>query len=128
VLARQLPDQAIAAVLNRSGKVTAHGATWTRSHVCGLRNHNDIPVYRDGERAERGEVTLDEAAELLKVSRSTTPRLINSGVLPARQLCTGAPWIIRLADLQHDAVQREAGARRSRRPSPHNPLQNSLSL
>jgi hypothetical protein len=29
VLARQLPDMAIAAILNRSGKLTGRGATWT---------------------------------------------------------------------------------------------------
>ncbi len=58
VLARQLPDSAIAAILNRSGKRTGRGSTWTRTHVCGLRNTNGIAVYRDGERAERGEVTL----------------------------------------------------------------------
>jgi DNA invertase Pin-like site-specific DNA recombinase len=128
VLARQLPDNAIAAILNRSGKPTAHGATWTRTHVCGLRNTHGIPVYRDGERAERGEVTLDDAAETLKVSRATAYRMVTSGVLPAQHLCAGAPWIIRLVDLQQDAVRSDAEARRSRRPISENPLQNSLAL
>ncbi len=54
VLARQLPDHAIAAILNRSGKLTGRGAAWTRAHVCGLRNTNDIPIYREAERVERG--------------------------------------------------------------------------
>ncbi len=128
VLARQLPDMAIAAILNRSGKLTGHGATWTRTHVRGLRNTNGIPVYREGERAERGDVTLDEAADILKVSRATVHRMVRAGVLPAQQLCTGAPWIIRLADLRDDAVCRDAAARRSRRPVSQNPLQNSLVL
>jgi len=44
VLARQLPDNAIAAILNRSGKTTAHGASWTRTHVRGLRNTHGIAV------------------------------------------------------------------------------------
>jgi DNA invertase Pin-like site-specific DNA recombinase len=128
VLARQLPDMAIAAILNRSGKLTGHGATWTRTHVRGLRNINGIATYREGERAERGEVTLDEAADILKVSRATAYRMVVTGVLPAQQLCAGAPWIIRLADLQQDAVHRDAEARRSRRPRSQNPLQNSLAL
>src|SRR5580658_181615 len=128
VLARQLPDMAIAAILNRSGKLTGRGATWTRTHVCGLRNTNGIPIYCEGERADRGEVTLDEAADMLKVSRATAYRMVSTGVLPAQQLCTGAPWIIRLADLQQDAVRRDAEARRSRRPISQNPLQNSLAL
>src|SRR6185312_15663517 len=116
VLARQLPDMAIAAILNRSGKRTAHGASWTRMHVCALRNTHGIPIYRDGERVERGEATLDEAADVLKVSRATAYRMITSGILPAQQLCNGAPWIIRQSDLQQDAVRCEADARRSRRP------------
>ena len=128
VLARQLPDNAIAAILNRCGKVSAHGAAWTRTHVRGLRNSHGIPVYREGERAERGEVTLDEAAEILKVSRATAYRMVIGGVLPAQQLCAGAPWIVRLADLQLDAVRRDAEARRTRRPISHDPLQNSLGL
>lgn len=127
-LARQLPDTAIAAVLNRSGKLTAHGSSWMRTHVCGLRKTNAIAVYRDGERAERGEVTLDEAADILKVSRATAYRMVNSGALPAQQLCGGAPWIIQLSDLDKDAVRREADARRSRRPISHDPRQNFLSL
>ena len=62
VLARQMPDQAIAAVLNRAGKRTGRGNSWTRARVCVLRNHRRIPPYREGERAERGELTLEEAA------------------------------------------------------------------
>jgi DNA invertase Pin-like site-specific DNA recombinase len=128
VLARQLPDLAIAAILNRSGKLTGRGATWNRSNVCGLRNTNGIPIYREGERAERGEVTLDEAADVLSVSRATAWRMVSSGVLPARQLCTGTPWIIQLADLRRDDVRRDAAARRSRRPVSRSPLQNSFAL
>ncbi len=129
VLARQLPDTAIAAILNRSGKLTAHGATWTRMHVCSLRRAHGLPVYREGERAERGEATLDEAADILKVSRTTIYRMITSGGLPAQHLCAGAPWIIQLADLKSDAVRLDAEARRrSRRPISHDPLQNSLAL
>ncbi|WP_445222827.1 helix-turn-helix domain-containing protein (plasmid) [Bradyrhizobium sp. Pa8] len=121
-------DTAIAAILNRSGKLTAHGASWTRSHVCRLRSTNGIPVYREGERAERAEVTLDEAADILRVSRTTAYRMISSGTLPARQLCGGAPWIIQLADLQRDAVCREADARRSRRPISRDPCSPSALL
>jgi excisionase family DNA binding protein len=128
VLARQLPDHTIAAILNRSSKVTGHGAAWTRAHVCGLRNTHGIPVYQEGERSERGEITLDEAADILNVSRATVYRLITSGVVPAQQLCSGAPLIIRLGDVQKDGVRREADARRRRRPISETPLQEPLDL
>lgn len=77
VLARQMPDQSIAAVLNRAGKSTGRGNSWTRTRVCGLRKTRGIAPYRDGERLERGEATLDEAATILKISPSTTRRMIN---------------------------------------------------
>jgi len=126
VLARQLPDKAIAPVLNRAGKTTGRGNGWTQSRVCSLRNHNAIPTYREGERQERGEVTLDEAAAILSVSPSTVRRLINDGQLSANQLCKGAPWIIRAVDLERSDVKRAAAARRLRRPPSDNPMQKTL--
>jgi excisionase family DNA binding protein len=126
VLARQMPDKAIASVLNRAGKTTGRGNGWTQSRVCSLRNHNAIPTYREGERQGRGEVTLDEAAAALSVSPSTVRRLIKDGQLAANQFCKGAPWIIRAADLDRDDVQGAATARRLRRPPSSNPLQKTL--
>ena len=128
VLARQMPDRSIASLLNRSGKKTGRGNSWTAGRVCALRTYHRIPVYREGERAERDEVTLDEAAAALKVSPSTVRRLIAEGVLPASQLCKGAPWVINSADLNHDEVKNEADARRLRRPSSHNPNQITMQL
>ena len=128
VLARQMPDKAIASVLNRAGKTTGRGNGWTKSRVCSLRSHNDIAAYREGERRERGEVTLDEAAAALSVSQSTVRRLIKDSQLAASQLCKGAPWIIKAADLERPDVKRAAAARRLRRPPPGNPQQKELEL
>ena len=128
VLARQMPDKAIASVLNRVGKTTGRGNGWTQSRVCSLRSHNGIATYREGERRERGEVTLDEAATALLVSPSTVRRLIKDGQLAATQLCKGAPWIIRAADLERSEVKSAATARRLRRPQSGNPLQKVLEL
>jgi excisionase family DNA binding protein len=96
--------------------------------VCSLRSHNAIPTYREGERRERGEVTLDEAAAALSVSPSTVRRLIKDGQLSANQLCKGTPWIIRAADLDRSDVKGAATARRLRRPPSSNPLQKTLEL
>lgn len=128
VLARQMPDQAIAAVLNRAGKKTGKGNGWTRSRVCFLRNHRRIPPYREGERAERGELTLEEAAKTLHVSEATVRRLIKEKALEAHQLCKGAPWVIRFSDLESEDVKRAADARRSRRPPSGEPRQNTLAF
>ena len=115
-LARQMPDRAIAAVLNRGGLSTGKGNSWTRSRVASLRGHNAIAVYREGERAERGEATLEEAAEALSVSPATVRRLIADSVLAASQQCKGAPYVIRTADLQRSEVVNEATRRRKRSP------------
>ena len=128
VLARQMPDKAIAAVLNRAGKSTGRGNSWTRGRVCSLRNQQTIEPYREGERAERGEATLDEAAEVLNVSASTVRRLIEDGTLPARQLCKGAPWVILSNDLDRHEVKQAAQARRLRRPPSGNPQQKELEI
>jgi excisionase family DNA binding protein len=117
-LARQMPDGKVAAVLNRSGRATSHGYSWTRGRICSLRRQYEIAIYRDGERAERGEATLEEAAAALALSKSTIRRLIVEGSLPAAQHCKGAPWIIQQADLERAEIRRQADARRSRRPPP----------
>src|SRR5271165_5685045 len=82
--------------------------------------------YREGERAERGEVTLNEAAAALSVSPSTILRMLRDGTLPAQQFCKGAPWIIRAQDLERENVHRETEARRSRWPSSRNPCQKTF--
>lgn len=128
VLARQVPDKAIAAILNRSGKATGRGNGWTRSRVNSLRNHRSIPAYREGERAERGEVTLEEAAGVLNLSEATVRRLIQEKVLPATQYCKGAPWVIHSADLEGEAVKRAADARRLRHPPSGDRRQNTLAF
>jgi excisionase family DNA binding protein len=128
VLARQVPDKAIAAILNRSGKATGRGNGWTRSRVNSLRNHRGIPAYCEGERAERGEVTLEEAAGILNLSEATVRRLIQEKALPATQYCKGAPWVIRAVDLEGEAVKRAADARRLRHPPSGDRRQNTLAF
>jgi hypothetical protein len=124
-LARLQPDASTAALLNRMGKRTAKGHTWTMASVRVFRNDNGIAVYRDGERAERGEVNLEEAAQLLQVSSMSVLRLIQRKILSAQQPCVGAPWTIRRVDLESAAVQ-EAVRLGQRTALTANPDQNSL--
>ena len=98
-LARQQSDGAIAAMLNRLGKKTGRGNTWTQARVRSYRNGHGIAVHRPGEMAERGELTLTEAAERLGVSTMTVLRLIGDGTISASQVCKGAPWAIPEAQL-----------------------------
>jgi hypothetical protein len=96
--------------------------------VSSLRHNQDIAPYREGERSERGEVTVNEAASALAVSPSTVRRMISHGVLPAQHHCEGAPWVVCLHDLNRKDVHSEAERRRSRRPLSRDPYQRSLDL
>lgn len=104
-LARLAPDKSIAAILNRLGIHTAKGHTWNQQRITTFRNDHQIAVYRDGERAERGELNLQEAVARLGVSKMTVIRLIRDNLLPAKQTCIGAPYVIREADLDLPAVR-----------------------
>ena len=98
-LALQMPDMAIAALLNRLGRRTSKGNTWKESNVRSFRHKRGIPVYRESERRARNEMTLSEAAAALQSNPQKVRRLIKNGDLPARQLCKGAPWIISATDV-----------------------------
>jgi len=126
-LARQLNDGGIAALLNRIGHRTAKGLTWTEMRVRSFRCDHDIAVYKIGEREERGELTLEQAAEALGTSKMTVLRLISAGSLAAWQACKGSPWVIRSDDLQRSEV-RAAVIAPSGGPLPEDPQQISLEL
>ncbi len=98
-LARLMPDRQIARLLNRTRVETGHGNAWTQERVRGFRNHHDIAVFRDGEWAERGEITLEAAAKLIGVCNMTALRMLRRGNIKGRQACAGAPWVIRAEDL-----------------------------
>lgn len=114
-LARLMPDKDIASLLNRAGKRTGRANSWTQSRVCTFRNQHGIAVYRDGERGERGELTLKEAAATLGVSTMTVLRLIRDDVIAAHQICKGAPWVIKASALEGVQLN-SAGAGGRKRP------------
>ena len=97
-LARLMPDQQIARLLNRAGKPTGRGNGWTKARVCSFRSHHGIAIYREGEWADRGEISLEAAAQIIDVSVMTALRLVRRGLIKGRQLCRGAPWVIKAED------------------------------
>lgn len=104
-LARVQPDQGIVSILNRLGMRTGHGNTWTEGRLRVFRRDHDIPVYQEGERQARGELTLEETANLLHCSKESVRRLIESKALNAHQTCKGAPWIIQRAEVERLAQE-----------------------
>jgi DNA invertase Pin-like site-specific DNA recombinase len=120
-LAHLMPDRQIARLLNRSGKPTGNGNGWTEQRVRGFRKHHDIAVYRDGEWAERGEITLDAAAQIIGVTKMTALRMIRRGDVKGRQACKGAPWVIKAED-----VAAFGARKRSTGPVTSNPTQQTF--
>ena len=106
LLARIESDERIASILNRNRRRTAHGQNWTGKRICSLRNNHAIPVYREGERQARGEMSVSESAAALGVTPTTVLRLIRVKQLPATQACVGAPWILRSGDVKRCVAER----------------------
>jgi DNA invertase Pin-like site-specific DNA recombinase len=127
-LARIMPDKHIVAFLNRLGKTTAKGHTWNPIRLRAFRSNNNIAVYREGERQERGEFTVDEASAKLGVSKTKVWRLIQHKILQARQVCSGAPWIISKIDLESEAVIKAARTKLPKRPLSQNSKQKMLNF
>ena len=120
-LARVIPDKQIARLLNRCGIATGHGNSWSEARVRAFRNHHKIALFREGELAERGEITLPEAAKRLKCAPMTVHRMISTGRLPAKQVCRGAPWVLKAAD-----VVEFGSTNGGKSPQPANARQTSL--
>jgi hypothetical protein len=107
-LARLMPDRQIARLLNRTGKPTGYGNGWTEQRVRSFRKHHDIAVHRDGEWAERGEISLDAAAQIIGVTKMTALRMIRRGDFKGRQVCKGAPWVIKAQDVAALAARKQS--------------------
>ena len=116
-------DRRVAALLNRLGKTTAKGHSWTPARVASFRNDHGILVHRADELAERGEILIDDAAERLGIARMRVYSLIRKGELPARQACFGAPWVLREADVERLA---ESGSPERAGSAPFTPVQEEL--
>jgi DNA invertase Pin-like site-specific DNA recombinase/transposase-like protein len=98
-LAVHYPDAKIAGILNRQGRSTARGLSFTASRVQSLRHHWQIPRHQPSDQPQDGELlTVTSAANQLGIAPSTLLRWLNDGFVAGEQLTPGAPWRIRLTD------------------------------
>lgn len=96
-LARHHPDHQIAAILNKQGRRTGTGLTFTEARVAGVRERARIPIAPPPGPA--GELhTVEAAARELRVAQTTIYRWLKAGLLPGEQITPHAPWRIRLTD------------------------------
>ena len=98
-LAAHYPDPVIAHILNRQGRRTARGLSFTAGRVQSLRHHHQIPCHTPTDDPPEAELlTVTEAAAELGLAPSTLHRWLGDGFIAGEQLTPGAPWRIRLTD------------------------------
>ena len=98
-LAQHYSDAIIAGILNRQGRKTATGLSFTANRVSSLRTHWNIPCFEPSPQANAAQcVTIERAAQVLGVAPSTLHRWLNDGFIAGEQITPGAPWRIRLDD------------------------------
>jgi DNA invertase Pin-like site-specific DNA recombinase len=128
VLTRILPDQLIAAALNRNGVRTGRGNFWTRERVTALRSHHKIPVFSSERRAAEGWLNLTEAARLIGVSSKTLRLAVEHGELKADHPLAEGPWIFNRSQLDSVAVTELVARARARNQRPAGPKSRQGSL
>jgi hypothetical protein len=105
-LARELAtcceDRLIAQVLNQLGYKTGAGNPFNLERVQSLRHHHKIVCF---DETKRDWLTLEEAAEQLKVSQGTVRKLLQRGLLKGRQIVKYAPWMMSPDALKDAGVQ-----------------------
>ena len=98
-LAAHYPDAMIAHILNRQGRRTARGLSFTAGRVQSLRHHYKIPCHTPTDDPQEAELlTVTDAAAELGLAPSTLHRWLGDGFIAGEQLTPGAPWRIRLTD------------------------------
>jgi len=98
-LAVHYPDAVIAGILNRQGRRTARGLSYTASRVQSLRHYRNIACHQPDDVSQEGPVlAIPDAAAELGVAPSTLHRWLNDGFVAGEQVTPGAPWRIRLTD------------------------------
>jgi DNA invertase Pin-like site-specific DNA recombinase len=99
-LAVHYPDAIIAGILNRQGRRTPRGLSYTAGRVQGLRHYWGIPRHQPPTSASaEGELlNVAQAARQLGIAPSTLLRWLNDGFIAGEQVTPGAPWRVRLTD------------------------------
>jgi DNA invertase Pin-like site-specific DNA recombinase len=98
-LATLYPDTVIAGILNRQGRTTATGLSFTANRVASLRTNWEIPCFEPKQQAQDGEcMTIEKAARAIGLAPSTLHRWLNDGFIAGEQVTPGAPWRIRVND------------------------------
>jgi len=127
-LRKLMPDDSIAAALNRERISTGVGGTWTRQRVKRFRESAGIAAFSQKLKVSSGWLTQAEAATRLELSPMSVHRMVKHGILPAEQPHAGLPMIISASALDREEVQSAVKRLKSgcSRPLPDDPRQLAL--
>ncbi|MER9268691.1 hypothetical protein NKI63_30160 [Mesorhizobium sp. M0410] len=103
-LAGHWPDRELAVSLNRMRCKTGDGETWTTVRVREMRERLGIPGY-DPAKADGEMISLMKAAERLGICVGSAKSLALKGILPAKQILPGSPWLVPVEALASEAVR-----------------------
>jgi DNA invertase Pin-like site-specific DNA recombinase len=103
-MATRYGDGDIARVLNKLGRTTGKGHSWSQQSVkSARRNHGIEGRARTVDDPEV--LTLQGAARYTATSDTTIKKLVDAGTLPMNQAVPYAPWEIQRADLESARVR-----------------------
>jgi DNA invertase Pin-like site-specific DNA recombinase len=100
LLARILPDSAIAGWLTQNGLRTGTGNFWTKEAVASARNCRQIPRHAKERQQREGWMTLTQAAQFAGVSSKTLRRAVEKQQIPALHPLPKGPWVLSRVDLE----------------------------
>ncbi len=101
-MAQHLPDSDIADQLNQQGHKSITGKPYTTSIIQWIRFRYGIPppVLKDPE-----ELTVQEVAQLFRVSNHVVYYWIQNAIVQARKLKAGSPYWIILSEMDHKKLR-----------------------
>jgi len=102
-LAGHWPDKELAVSLNRMLCRASDGGTWTTVRVREMRERLGLPEY-DPVKSDGKTVSLAKAAQHFGICVGSAKTLALRGVLPARQVLPGAPWLVPVEALTSETV------------------------
>jgi hypothetical protein len=105
-MAGRVPDDQIAATLNRLGLRTGANNTWREGNIRTVRSYHQLPAYV-ATQSERSTLTMEEASMRLAVSHKIVRRLIEAGKIAATQVVPCAPWEISAQAIESETVLTE---------------------
>ena len=98
LLARILPDSAIAGCLTQNGLRTGTGNFWTKEAEASARNCRQIPRFSTERQQSEGWMTLTQAAEFAGISPKTLRRAVEKQEIEALHPLPRGPWLFNRAD------------------------------